>query len=1126
MSEASQEAQKIRLFVSCHKQGIHFPKNSLLVPIHVGAALSQVTLDGVQRDDEGDSISEKNKSYCELTGQYWAWKNTDADYYGFLHYRRYFNFTEHELPIHHEPFIFGDVVFEHNDDATLRQIGFEEENMRKVIEAHDFIAPTPIETPDHATVYEQYCTSVGHHIEDLDTCLAIIRTDFPQIWRSAKKYLSQTKVYACNMFVMRKDLFNDYCNFLFSVLAKHEQLRDISHYTAVGRRVSGYLGERLCGIYLQYLYDSGYNGIDLQRVYFRDPGEHSDGAVGSKAVTANGGVQPSLRLSHTTRGTGKSYSLVSVDDSLRPCHLVATAKNEKGNSLPVKIIKTQWGNVLVAALILGKQTVTIQAKKGKRVLLSQDFVLHPERIKRESRLHTLRHDPLAMNIRRCDEKMMLNDVQVVIDQISADVDGSDIVHGHVSIPQVGLHSDPHEFVEINVMGNSGVPFGITDWVCMGDRIEDEKELPGLRVRTVSYSVKVPTGSTFYIQASFPDSDAADGFQYCDVAMATRLRAQWNAMTEPACKAPSYDSWFRSQHRASAEEIEMQRHIHFDVEPTYSIIVPLYKTPISFFRDMANSVLRQSYPRWELVLVNASPEDDALRGQVASLCEHDKRVRCVELSENKGITLNTNEGITAATGDFLCFLDHDDFLEPDALYRYTLAINDRPDTDMLYCDEDKFDNGRYREPFFKTEWNPDLLIGMNYVCHFLTVRKSIVDSLTLPEAEYDGSQDWHMTFRVGEKARHVCHVPKVLYHWRVHKNSTAQNAEQKEYTLDSSKLAVETHLQRLGIKGEVVESPIAPRRFLVKYDLAPFAKHPQQKEDTAKDIDVTYGEPFVSIVIPNKDSVKVLHRCLMSIRKLTTYHHYEIVVVENNSSEEETFQYYRDIEKADERIHVVYDRDVEGFNFSQIVNFGVKNSHGDYIVLLNNDTEIITPEWIQELLGPCTREDVGVTGAKLLFPDDTIQHVGITCGPSGPGHLYYQMPYRNTGNFEETIVAHDVAAVTGACMMVSRKLYDAVGGYDEDLAVNYNDVDFCLRVQKAGKLVAVCPTAMLRHYESVSRGPETEGAKALRFQRERGQFMERWPEAFNVKTAPMANPNLVFGNIYQILDTFQPKRVQW
>lgn len=1085
-------SEDIKLFVSCHKLDTHIPDNALLQPIQVGAALAASRMPNLLHDDEGDSISEKNRSYCELTGQYWAWQNTDADYYGFLHYRRYFNFSKTEYPIHHEPFIFGDVTFDRNDDETLQRIDFNEEAMRKVITAHDFIAPEPIEALEKTTVYEQYRDSFGHHIEDLDTVMYNIRLKYPDIWPSAQKYLNQTKVYVCNMFVMRRELFRAYSAFLFDVLSTHEKMRDFSHYSPVARRVSGYLGERICGMYLTYLYDKGYDGIDLQRVYFRNTDD------GQRPATATGttGEIETLNFDATVRGPGKIYSAIHVEHLSDDWQFRISSTTSDGKQVPAKVVQAASGPVAVFPIVAQSQTVSVSAVDADGRTRAQGSKTFNRRAAQlMSYVNRLSHNAEASTIRNCDKAMLLGDSHVVVDALINNLDATDIIHGHVSVPLVGDES-AKDYVDIIALDGQGNQISMGDWICMGEELDTDPALPGLRVRKISYSLHIPQVDTFIVWVKFPDSDRQDSF-LCSLPPQTHLmRHQWATQTEPACAAGDYDKWFRTRQRASANELEIQQRTVFDVQPKYSIIVPLYKTPIQFLHAMADSVMKQTYRNWELLLVNASPEVADLNQAVDELCAKDHRIQHVTLEKNQGITLNTNEGIKIASGDFLCFLDHDDVLEPDALFCYTRAINEHPDTDMLYCDEDKLDNGKYREPFFKTEWNPDLLLGMNYVCHFLTVRKSIMDKLELPGKEYDGSQDWHMTFRIGEQSRYVHHEPRVLYHWRVHSQSTAARADQKDYTLDSSRLSVETHLERCGIKGKVVDSPLMPRRFKVDYSLG--------------------DHPLVSIIIPNKDAVPVLHNCLSSIRKFTTYDNYEIVIVENNSVDPFTFEYYEMAQQDDPHVRVVKLEGMTSFNFSRIINFGAEQAQGDYYLLLNNDTEVITPNWIEELLGPCMREDVGITGAKLLFPDNTIQHAGISFGPDGPGHLYYQMSRNYPGNFEATMLARDLGAVTGACLMVSKEAFDKVHGMTEELAVNYNDVDFCLKVIREQLRVVFVPTAELHHYESVSRGSDASGEKAIRFKKERGKFMSRWPEAFTVK-APFENPNLQFGIIYQTLN---------
>lgn len=1087
-------ADNIKIFVSCHKPGIHVPNNPLLQPIQVGTALAEKPLGQMLHDDAGDNISAMNRSYCELTAQYWAWKNVDADYYGFFHYRRYFNFSNTELPIHHEPFIFGDVVMDRNDAEALRTIAMDEDTMRSVIASHDFVAPAPVEPLDDVDVYRHYAQSAGHHIEDFDTVLDIVRAKYPQIWPSAEKYIHSKKMYVCNMFVMKRELFRQYSEFLFDVLSAHDKLCDRSYYSAIARRVSGYLGERLCGIFLTYLYDQGYNGIDLQRVYFR----HTEEQVAQEDTT-DGDAEPlrGMKIESMIRGNGKLYASMHIDDELHDLSFKCSAVTENGDSVPAKLLDVQGQPVLVAPLLLNAQTVTVQAVDHMGVVRGGiRWEVDPKRVKLRSQINTATRNRRAMSVRNCDDGLIPEDTRVAVDRIIDDVNGDVIVQGHVSV-LLRRGVGAHDYVTFDAIDSIGRPLTQGDWVCLGDEVRSLSGIPAAKVRRITYSIRLPHSDSFIIWVKFPDGGANDGFVQMDAYHTNEKRLEWKAITEPACQSQQYNDWFQLEHRTSVQELRLQRSQRFEIEPKYSIIVPLYKTPVEFFTDMANSVLSQTYRKWELILVNASPEDETLGSAVDSLCRHDERVREVKLDSNQGITLNTNEGIKVATGDFLCFFDHDDVLEADVLYRYTLAVNKHPDTDMLYCDEDKLQDGKYREPFFKTDWNPDLLLGMNYVCHFLTVRKSIMDGLDLPGREYDGSQDYHMTFRIGEKARYVHHEPKVLYHWRVHENSTAKSADQKDYALETSRLAIQTHLNRAGIRGSVEDSPLSPRRFVVKYDL---------------------GEhPLVSIIIPNKDAVPVLHQCLSSIRKKTTYDNFEVVVVENNSTDPLTFEYYKALEADWPQARVVTVNDMEGFNFSHIINYGASQARGKYLLLLNNDTKVISPDWIERLLGPCMRSDVGITGAKLLFPDGTIQHAGISFGPDGPGHLYYQMPRMYSGNFEATLLDRDLGAVTGACLMVGRDDFDAVGGMDEELAVDYNDVDFCLAVRRLGRRIVFCPMAELYHYESVSRGTETEGAKAQHFRMERGRFMSKWPEVYSAETAPFENPNLQFGNIYQGLN---------
>lgn len=1091
-------SETIKLYIACHKQDTRLPDNSLTHPIQVGSALAPEAFSGMIQDDSGLNISDKNRSYCELTAQYWAWKNDCADYYGFLHYRRYFNFSHTQFPIRHEPFIFGDVVFDKNDRESLSQIEFDEARIREVVLAHDFIAPEPIATPDGASVYDQYRLSVGHHIEDFDIVLSIVKHKYPQIWKSAQKYLAQNKLYVCNMFVMRKDIFDSYCTFLFDVLAQHELLSDIEHYSPVARRVSGYLGERLCGIYLTYLFDSGYDGVELQRVYFKNT--DSDELCVSVDPSANERVLGRVEFGDITRGNGCIYCSLSLsNDRVRPSSpsFSVASKTSDGRSVPAKVVITDDGvPVLVLPVLDADQLATVSVVVDGQLLFRGSHLFGARTTALISKKNTLLRNTSACSIRNCDKLPLEGDVLVRVDRVIPDGEDRDLVQGRVIVPLVACRS-ASEFIHIVVLNSLGAEINLGDWVCMGDHVVPDANDSSLLARVVDFSISVSKTDSFCLWARFPDSAVNDGFQNLYGGSVSDFRQFWLGSTSAASNERDYDPWFRERHRSSQQELAWQRMRKFSIAPSFSIVVPLYHTPIKFLNEMVDSVLFQTYGNWELILVNSTPDDTELTAAVALITSGDKRVKSIVLDSNFGITENTNYGIEAATGDFVCFLDHDDLLEPDALYWYADAISSCDYIDMLYCDEDKLLDATFCQPFFKPNWNPDLLIAMNYVCHFLAVRRSVLDVLELPGREYDGSQDWHMTFRIGEMARAVHHVPRVLYHWRIHSNSTAASADQKEYTLDSSRLSVESHLSRCGIDGKVAESPLVPRRFVFEADLS--------------------EEPLVSIVIPNMDNIKVLNRCLLSIAKKTTYRNYEVVIVENNSCQSATFEYYKEIQQFDERIRVVYLEGLDGFNFSKIVNFGVSESLGDYILLLNNDTQVITEDWIERLLSAIMLPGVGAVGARLLFPDATIQHAGVTFGHDGPCHIGYLRSSRDYGNMESMMNLRDVSAVTGACLLTTRDVYKRVQGFDEELSVNYNDVDFCLKVVDEGFRVVYCPLAQLYHYESVSRGSEKRGAKAIRFRKEKGMFMLKWPHIFE-EGDPMGNPNLEAGDVYE--------RIKW
>lgn len=532
----------------------------------------------------------------------------------------------------------------------------------------------------------------------------------------------------------------------------------------------------------------------------------------------------------------------------------------------------------------------------------------------------------------------------------------------------------------------------------------------------------------------------------------------------------YGPWFE-QHRVTEEELGRQRKRRFSAPVTISVAVPLYRTPGEYLRQMIDSVTAQSYPHWELCLANGSPEDEDMRRILGEYCKADRRIRVKNLRENRGIAGNTNSALSMATGDYIGLLDHDDLLEPDALYEVARAIEQNQDAELLYTDEDKVtsDGGEHFQPNLKPDFNPDLLRSNNYICHFLVVAKTLYDRVGGFDKSYDGAQDYDFVLRCTEQAKEVCHIPKVLYHWRTHPASTADNPLSKQYAYEAGRRAIEAHLIRRGLPGCQVERKKDFGFYRVKYPVA--------------------GEPLISIIIPNKDQRDTLEKCLNSIFEKSTYRNFEIIIVENNSETGEIFDYYKEIDGRN-GVHVVYwDKD---FNYSAINNFGIHHAVGEYLLCLNNDMEVISPDWMEELMSHCQREGTGIVGARLYYPDDTIQHAGIVVGIGGiAGSVFVGMKRSHTGYMHRESLQQELSAVTAACMMVKREAYEAAGGFEEKLAVAFNDVDFCLKVKEAGYQVVYDPYAELYHWESKTRGAEDTQEKARRFQREIEYMRCRW-----------------------------------
>ncbi len=538
----------------------------------------------------------------------------------------------------------------------------------------------------------------------------------------------------------------------------------------------------------------------------------------------------------------------------------------------------------------------------------------------------------------------------------------------------------------------------------------------------------------------------------------------------------------------------ERETVFDRMIKISILVPLYNTPEPFLRDMITSVLNQTYQNWELCLADGS---DAEHGEVGRICreylEKDSRIVYQKLLKNEGISGNTNECLKLATGEYIGLFDHDDILHPSTLYEYVKAVNEL-DADYIYCDETTFKNGDINKMLtmhFKPDYAVDNLRANNYICHFSVFAKRLLEGEELFRSRFDGSQDHDMILRMTDRAKHIVHIPKLLYYWRCHEGSVASGIDAKPYVVAAAKGAVADHLRRHGFTHFQITSTRAFETiFKIRYEII--------------------GDPMISIVIPNKDHAADLKRCITSILEKSTYENYEIVIVENGSETKEIFEYYTSLKEYDNIRVVTYEKPEgqNGFNYSAVNNFGVKQTKGDYILLLNNDTEVITVNWMEELLMYAQREDVGAAGAKLYYGNKTIQHAGVVLQLGAhrtAGHSHYGQSRENLGYMGRLCYAQNVSAVTGACMLVKKSLFEEVGGLDESFAISLNDVDFCLKLREKGLLNVFTPFAELYHYESVSRGLDDSGEKAERYNRESAHFREKWKTVLE-KGDPYYNPN--------------------
>ena len=520
-------------------------------------------------------------------------------------------------------------------------------------------------------------------------------------------------------------------------------------------------------------------------------------------------------------------------------------------------------------------------------------------------------------------------------------------------------------------------------------------------------------------------------------------------------------------------------------PVISIVMATYNSPDAYLRQAIDSVRAQAYAEWELCIADDASTVARVRKTLDAYAASDVRIRVVKRTTNGHISEASNSALAIASGEYVGFLDHDDLLTPDALFEVALLLNQRPGTDFIYSDEDKIDDtGTLSEPHFKPDWAPDSFLSRMYTCHFSVMRKSLIDEVGGMRSRFDGSQDYDLTLRVTERTTKIEHIPRILYHWRKHANSTAMMLSSKPYTSGAAERALSEAIGRRNEPGTVAEREDAPGTYIIRYEI----KHPGK----------------VSIIIPTRDHGVDVDRCLTSIFAKTTYANFDIVLVDNGSTDQASIKTFYSWTKRQNRVKVLrYDIP---FNFSAINNFAARRTNGEYLLFLNNDTEVISNDWLTAMVEQAQRPTIGAVGALLLFPDDTVQHAGVIIGiGSVAGHSHKYFPRDAPGYFSMLKAINNFSAVTGACLMVRREVFEEVGTLDESLAVAFNDIDFCLKLNQAGYRNIYLPHVLLYHHESKSRGHDTTPEKNARFKSEINRMFERWNTA--EYRDPYYNPHL-------------------
>lgn len=798
-----------------------------------------------------------------------------------------------------------------------------------------------------------------------------------------------------------------------------------------------------------------------------------------------------MHITGLCRGNGKGYVQVVVPENC-PSDLIAYATTSNGQVLACSVyelgfpgedkhasalrgmnISEEGRQVVVCVPLLDGTKLSVDVFAQNTVIGS--FVFSPLWTKIRSRL-TYRYKPeLAARIRDIDRVLLHGQPYAFVLGIYPLNEKYKVCRFRIVVP-----NDSRIDYQVDIVDQDAKSVGCNLVILEDSEVTDRRD-SNIMLRELTYSVTLDNAvATLCISARPTTAGRWGGCFVCLLPEQTNsFLTAGRDFERHASVESGYINWF-TQNRANAADLLNQKVVieTWEEKPLVSIITPVFRPDADFLNSMIDSVLKQSYTNFELVLINASGDCPSVN-KVLSQCI-DSRVKIYNI-DNLGIVGNTNFGISKARGDYLAFIDHDDIIEPDALYQYVSTIRQYPDADLLYCDEDHLKEGHYYWPTFKPAFNRDLLYAHNYITHMLMVSRWVLERIELSEEDVNGAQDYDLTLKSSEKARRICAIPHMLYHWREHENSTSQNLNSKPYAIRAGQIALQKHFDRSGIE-VTVENRTEPCAYRVKYAY----------------------QPKVSIVIPTKDHIDLLSRCIQSVMDKTCYPNFEIICVENNSVEQETFEYYQKIEKQYDNVRIVTWPN-SGFNYSSICNWGAQYATGDLLLFLNNDTEVISANWLSSMAGRFLRQEVGVCGAKLCNIDNLVQHGGVLVVPGGCDYLNSNLSRYAAGYMNSLRFPFDCAAVTGACQMVRKSYFERVGGFDEKLAVSFSDIDLCLKIGKEGYLTVFEPEAELYHRESSSRGRDDSNSDVLmRFEKERYLFYSKWS---NVKRGQFLNINL-------------------